>query len=746
MTSQVRDFVQLVLGDMRGNAVVGLMDKPGPKGQLNRFHDFVYPDQLDEIVGFFKNHSNEDAYLSPLLYGEQRNEKGKVRRIPENALTSQTIYQDSDTCEPQNFRLPPSIHLTTSSGKYQDFWVLTEPISAKEASDISHKVAIAHRDQGSDPSSWSANKLLRVPNTVNTRHGFPEQVQVQFSGVVYNFYDVAGAYENVTVESRAIIRLPAEVNYEGEGDLPDYATALDKLPSDFDLDILTKEHKEGTDRSRLRYRLLCDLFRTGLDFEDVLSLAWNAPVSRKWKEDPRNLRGLIAEALKAQQETEGQVYNPHFEPSEDEEEEGVSNQEWPKLLTEDERDSIRGDQNFLRRYDEFNRVKLGRQYNGPYVRMHAWQVLSAAFSTVGFIPRGNGPEGLNLFSMIVGDSGSGKTTALKPYQQCLNEIFGEDKGWYIGSNASPNALHEKLLERDGKFSVLNADEAHGWFRQVNTQQWADGIYEALAGFYDGDVPPMLRTGNREISGKSAKCHFNMHLQGTMDGELSLSTVLTRSMFLSGFLARFIWTIGEPSHMTQESMEETQSNADYVRLGYEPVIRQWAAEFSDTKTKLRAKHKRNSIAMMMDSESLARMSAVKWQITEMYRGDRNWEILQPSVMRLGPNIRRAASLLALEEGEDTVSLRHTLIAIEAAEEWVHSLAIMADKISDSEWKRLVEEVYQFIASKDRVSLEAVNRRFDSRHLKDLTMQIETLKAQGRVKETLERGKKWLNLAR
>jgi hypothetical protein len=703
---------------------------------------------LDEIVGFFGSHSNEDAYLSPLLYGEDRNDtNGKVRRIPENALTSQTIYQDSDTCEPSNFRLPPSIHLTSSAGRYQDFWVLTEPVPAAVASEISHRIAVAHRDQGSDPSSWSANKLLRVPNTINSKHGFPEAVTATHTGVIYNVDDISGAYDDVVIEKRAIVRLPANVSYETDQDLPDYATALDKLPTHFDIDILTKEHKEGSDRSRLRYRLLCDLFRAGtLSFEEVLSLAWHAPVSRKWKEDPRNLRGLISEALKAQLETEGQVYNPHLGDSDEDEEETVALQEWPSLLSEDERDSIRGDNNFLRRYDEFNRVKLGRFYNGPYVRMHAWQLLSAAFSTVGFIPRGNGPEGLNLFSMIVGDSGSGKTSALRVYNNCMDEVFVEDKGWHIGSNASPNALHEKLLERDKKFSVLKADEAHGWFRQVNTQQWADGIYEALAGYYDGDVPPILRTGNRELSGKSAKCHFNMHLQGTMDGELSLSTVLTRSMFLSGFLARFIWTIGDKSEMSRESMEETQSNADYVRLGYEPIARQWAAEFADTKTKLRAKHKRSSIALMMDQDALVRMSAVKWQITELYKNDRNWEILQPSIMRLGPNIRRAASLLALEEGEDTVSLRHTLLAIEAAEEWVNALAIMADRISDSEWKRAVEEVYSFISLKDRVSTEAVYRRFDSRETKLLYAQVEALKAQGRVKETLEKGKKWLNLAR
>lgn len=753
-----REFITTVLGDMRGNAILGLRDRPGPKGKVNRYFDFKYPEQIEEMVAFAAEHSNEDLYISPLVYGEERNTDkdspsyGKVRRTPENALTSNTVYQDSDTCPWDKFRLKPTIHVTTSAGRYQDFWVLSQPIPAGEAAEISHKIATAHKGDGSDPSSWSANKVLRIPFSVNTSHGFPEDVLVEVSGMVYDSLDIGGAYDDIELVSRPIVRLPADVSYDSDMDLPDYADALNKLPGNFNMELLTKPASDNADRSRMRYLMLCELFRAGtLSFEDALSLAWHAPVSRKWKEDSRNIRGLVAEALKAQSEVSYETGRGLSSPSTDLTEDQIAwfeerrKSELPKveLLTEEERDLIDGEETFITRFCQWAESRQGIYYNAPYARSAAWQFLSSAFVDTAFIARGNGPEYCNLFSMSIGDSGTGKTSMRKLWSTAMHELYPEDPQWNLGSNASPNALHEKLLERDGKFSCFNADEAHGWFKQVNGQQWSDGIYENIAGYYDGEVPPILRTGNRDISGKSGKSYFNMFMMGTLKGDLSLSNVLDRSMFLSGLLARFIWFIGDSKDMTEESMEEVESSAEYVRLGYEPVVRQWVAEFNEAKKRLRTEHKRKMIPIGMDRPALDRLSRAKWEIVRANRQNPNWEILEPSLRnRFGSNIRKAATLLAVEEGKDVIGLKHVLLAIEAAEEWLSSVLLMVEKISDSEWKRLVDEVHDFIASKSRVSLEAVHRRFSSRRSRDLSEHIDALKAQGRVFEKMESGKKWL----
>jgi hypothetical protein len=757
MEKALHQFFDLIWGSMEGNAILGLRDRPGPRGKVNRFTDFAYPQDIDQIVSWCIDHRNEDVYASPLMYGEERVpdknpetgeanwNAGAVRRTPENALTSLTIYQDSDTCAPENFRLRPSIHVQSSTGRYQDYWVLTNPVSAQEAANVSHRIAIAHRDQGSDPSSWSANKVLRVPLTTNTTHGFPEDVLVGFSGDIYDYLDVSGCYDDIDLEERPILRLPADVSYDDVQDLPEYSESLDKLPNGFDLSMLTKEVPSGVDRSAMRYRLLCDLFRAGtLEFEDVLSLSWHAPSARKWREDPRNLRGLIAEALKAQAEVayeSGEGISPAELPKED--------QYLKPLLTDDERACIAGDDNWLKRWDEWNRAKLGRAYNGPYVRMNGLSILSAAFSDTVFIPLANGEEPTGLYIMGVGDSGSGKSSHKKLYMQAMKEIF-EDPGWRLGSNASPNALHEALIERDRKVTILDADEAHGWFSQLTAgaQSWTAGTLENLALYYDGDVPPMRRTGNRDLSGKSATTYFGVHLMGTKKGKLSITNVLSEDMIFSGFLARFIWYIGEDKEFTEDSMEVNMTTGDYVLMGYEPMCRQWAAEFANTKKLLKIKFKnRSRIGIPWDREAVARIGKLKWDVDRMFRGRHpKWELLEPSLRRIGSNAMRVAALLAAEENSDTVTIRHVLIAVEMAEEWVRNMVTMTEGLSASDWKRACDQIASFIAGKNgRARREVVLRRFSDRKGRELGEQINDLIQQGVLREESdEKRAKWLVL--
>jgi hypothetical protein len=288
-----------------------------------------------------------------------------------------------------------------------------------------------------------------------------------------------------------------------------------------------------------------------------------------------------------------------------------------------------------------------------------------------------------------------------------------------------------------------ADEAHGWFNQVNNQQWATGTYEAIALYYDGTVPPMHKTGKKDLSGKSGKTFFLTHLMGTMKGEMSITNVLTRAMFFSGLMPRFTWYISDPRVVTQDSMEESNGDGEKYAHGYEPMARQWAAEFANTRKQMRAKHKRKSIPMNMTEEALNRLTKMKWEAREIAMNRNEWELLEPCMIRIGPNVRRAASLLALADERDTVTLDDLLFAIAAAEEWLSNLFTMAKLVSASMWARDVDEIEKFIQAKGgRALYEVVMRRFSSRRSRDLMEQVTSLMVQGRVKESNERGKKYL----
>lgn len=741
MTDDVyRTFITSVLGDMHGNAIMGRASGKTAAGKLavNIFDSFKYPEQIDDMVAYGEQHYNEDVYLSPLVYGDKLNDKGKIARTPENALTSQTVYLDSDLCTPDKYRLKPSIHVSTSQGRGHDYFLLDEPVPARASAEVAHKIATAHKEDGCDPSSWSANKVLRLPGTYNTSHGFPEAVLAEYTGEIYSLTDVDAAYENIELSERPIMgRVSDAVEVVQPEDLPDYAETLNKLPAKT-LDLALAEVKTGDTgyRSEARYKLLCDLFRLGdtLTYAEVLTVAWHAPACRKWsREDPRGINGLMMEANKAQVEVMWEA-GQGLEPPEEE-----AAKEPTALLSDSERAIVSNNQTFVDRYTSWAKQKTAKQ-NLPYDRMNAWNILSCAFSDVAFIPRKNGPEGLNLYMMTLGETTTGKSQSLKLRRTVLDEIFLDDKGYDLGGNASPNALGEKLIERDGKVSFFNKDEASGFFRQLATQDWTAGMADDLALLYDGVVPPMLRVGKKDM-GKSAKTQFIIHFMGV---PTEIVEGLNRDMFKSGFLARFIWAIGEPRTLSKDAVREEDSDGTEIKLGFEPMARQWAAEFGDIKRRLRNESSTGFIAIGISKEAADRMTEVKWTLANLVKTtDPNYDILNPSLVRLGVTIRKCASLLALADGRQQTEMVDVLNAIHYAEEWVRNLIVIASQISASSFERQTDEVEAFVkASDDRVRLERVNRRFKSWRMRDLQESISSLQQQGRIVEVSEKGVKYL----
>ena len=735
----MENFITTILGERSGNAFISRASGKTAAGKLNvNIHKtFKYPDQLKEMVEYAEAHSGEDVYLSPLLYGDKTNDKGNIARTPENALSSQTIYMDSDLCTPDKFRLEPSVHVVTSRGRGHDYWLLDEPIEARRAAEIAHKITTAHKEDGCDPSGWSANKVLRLPDTVNTSHGFPESVVAEYNGIIYNVMDMEGAYEDVDTIERPILGRETGVQVATPMELPDYTTALDKLPQHA-LNIALAEPKVGADgnRSESRYRLLCELFRLEgtITKEEAISIAWNAPASRKWsQEDPRGIHGLLAEANKAYGEIEWERGEGKEPPELDTAESNL------ELLKGDERQSLEHHSTWVDNYVDWAHSKLAKQ-NGPYDRINAWTILSCAFADIAFIPRKSGPEGLNLYTMTLGETTTGKSQALKLMRTVMDEVFAEDPGYNLGGNASPNALGEKLIERDGKVSLFNKDEAHGLFKQWATQDWTNGMMEDLALLYDGTVPPMLRVGKKEMS-KAAKTQFVMHLMGTPE---EIARSLNREMFKSGFLARFMWSIGEPRTLSKEAVKEEDSDGTEIKLGFEPMARQWAAEFSEIKRQLRAEQASNNIAVGITKEAAKRMTDVKWDLANLVKkSDPNWDIINPSLVRMGVTIRKCATLLAVSEGRKTTELADVLKAIEAAEEWVKNLMIVARNINASDFERACDEVEAFVNSKEeKVKIEFVNRRFKAWRVRDLQEAVGALTSQGRIKEVMDSGSKWL----
>jgi hypothetical protein len=727
----MHEFLTTIFGDQTGNVCIALRNGTGPDAPINLFQWFQYPAQLDTMVSYAESKRYEDVYFSPLVYGDALNDSGKIARTPENSLTTQVIYSDADTAQPSDFRLNPSISVKTSAGRYHCYWMLTEPVSSAEASEIAHRVTTAHKAQGSDSNGWSANKVLRVPGSVNTSHGFPENVTVSYTGEMYDVYDVSGAYDDIDVETSPFVmgRVQTTSTITVPEHLPNYAEVIQRLPTR--LSNLAIAEPDGSNRSELRWKLLGRLFaETDLTFDEVVSVGWHAPVSRKWtQEDARGIKGLIAEVSKIQALTiEGQGVAV---TSDLDSESGMS---WdtPELLTAEERALVDGITNYITTYVHDAGARVAKQ-NRPYDVINAWQWLTLITSEHGYIPRKNGPEPLGIYTCTLGETTTGKSQSIKSMFMYTNEWFKDDPAYNIGGNASASALGRKLLERNGKASFFNRDEAHGVLKTWVSQDWSTGMMEDLALLYDGKVPPQLRTGNWDESGKEARTYFGMHLMGTTEGIVG---IMNKDMFKSGFLARFCWAIGETREITFEGMAEDDMQDFDTRQAYDFAASQINSEINTNigRAKELAGVGQGMVPMFIDPEAARRLQEVKWKMAHLYESSPNWDILEPSLVRMGVTIRKIASALALAKGFHRVGLNEILFAIGQAEEWVANLLTVSSMIASSDFERGCNQIEEFIESKDgEVTIAALHRRFRALEPRVMQMFLESLTNQHRIYE-------------
>ena len=109
-----------------------------------------------------------------------------------------------------------------------------------------------------------------------------------------------------------------------------------------------------------------------------------------------------------------------------------------------------------------------------------------------------------------------------------------------------------------------------------------------------------------------------------------------------------------------------------------------------------------------------------------------------MIRFGINVRKCAVLVALSEGCKTVSLRHELIAIEAAEEWLNNIFAMVEQTTATAFTRSVDDVERFIAQQrnSEVRLEKVYARFNN-PFKYTDEWVAQLVKEGRIAKSMNR---------
>ncbi len=395
----------------------------------------------------------------------------------------------------------------------------------------------------------------------------------------------------------------------------------------------------------------------------------------------------------------------------------------PSLLSAEERDSVRGQHNFVTDYLAWAASKMNA-VNPAYNEINAWMSLSIAYADVGFIPYQSGAGELVLYTLTAGQTTSGKSASLKLLDALVSEIHRRDPEFDIGGDASPQALGDKLAERDGRISWFHKDEAHGMFKQLADPKYMPGMLEALAEMYDGKQPPILRK-----SGNTAKARVRMPLwlAGTPE---QLTTVLTKDLFSSGFLARFLWAVGNPRNVTPESVKAKYGVV--AEEGIDPWIAARSHDITNTRKLMRRGQGRSPVNFAAVAE---RADKGAWDIVQLVGEDHpNYDILNPSLVRLGETIRRCAALLALSRGETVVSMDDYLYALTHAETWAENLIKMASQIAASEFEQACNEIESYLAGMNdkRASKPSTYNRFRAIPVADFERSLYALIEQGRVR--------------
>jgi hypothetical protein len=393
--------------------------------------------------------------------------------------------------------------------------------------------------------------------------------------------------------------------------LPSYKASLDRLGAG-SVDLLIGE-PQG--RSNYFYVIRHLVAQPEVNNDEIASLVWSAPTTRDLARD-WGIDYLYANIGTARLKANAPIENPSL-PAGDPESKPFD----LTLLDDEERQLEHCVTTWIDGYMDWVSTKVNVM-NEPYHRQNALTVLACAFGSRVFAPLKSRAMGVNLFQIGLGGSSTGKSESISLRDQILRAVFEQDPTYDVGSNPSPEALHETLLKRDQKTSLFNTDEAAAPLDEFLNKSYQAGAVDRLTSYYESYVAPMLRRGQGgATTNQSAVVSFNMAMFGTPERVVGL---LSREQFESGFLARFLWTWSADVVADDSQYEESEAT-ERLAVAVDPAV----DAFADALGR-RSDTPRKGVPVLSDPEALKRLSANRKKMAEALVNHEQWPILQPSI--------------------------------------------------------------------------------------------------------------------
>lgn len=709
------DIVDEAYGSNEGwaNIVVGHYEADKPL-IIDIDQWFHWPDERDAANDFIAEHNETDVYFCTSLSTEKR--RGKSF-----ASVGNMVYVDADLCEPDKFRVKPTFSVQTSPGHYQCYWLLDGGATAAELAEVSHRICIAHADDGCDPSGWITAKLMRVPGTTHTKD--PENPhtvkEVDQTGQMFSLEDLQAAYADVEIPLTVTI-----TDRSIPDDLPRLIDVVARISNDDDLyDLYLHEPTESDDRSKLRWRLSLDMFRLGFKAEEVY-VAVASTKYNKYVDNHRPPEDLWAEVLKAEATYEQEIVPPADETN-------MVTEEQIVFVSEEERQNIQPC--FIDDYEAWVATRSPLSAH-KYNRSLAFMLLSNVYGGWAYILPQFGPMYLNLWTLMLGDTTATRKSTARDLMLAVLSAWearlGEGKHIEIGSDFTSEGLNAALADRDGEVSFIHRDEMQGFFQEMFTKNYMAGAVESMTDLYGGKVKKTMRASAKNSQQKNVRTVFNFLGIGI---ETETASVLTAKNFKSGFLPRALWCVADPPEWQPEHEHVIQLDPDNHAgaVDNDPAVTEFCNQFSKGRRKWDQGHGKAQ-PILMTEEALARWNQWKVDSKAVVRGKDNENLLEPARDRMSYSIWKAAALLAMHERSDKIELRHILYVLRESEVWFKDLIRMANAVAASDFEGRVNEVEDFIAKskKGRPTAE-IYRKFSSYRKGEVDEFIANLRSQGRI---------------
>lgn len=684
------DYFDQLWEGLDGRAVIALLDENrAPRNQ--RF--FVWPGQRPQLLAYVEQNADKDVYTCPTLFKANRARKSVAK-------STRVVHADDDGFESggQGYLAEPSMTVHTSPGHKHDYWLISDTTDPSVIEPLAHSVSDTHsKDEGLD-NCWAVNHLLRVPGTSNTKYAEPFPVTFETTGAVYTLDEFSAVYPPVIIEA---------AQFREMRELPGRGDALSSLRASPELmRMMNKTSAGNVDRSDALFLLEQELFRSGADDEAAYVICLTHAFN-KFADKTNGDEKLWEDILRARAKSESGV------PEEADEIQALVTVEPSKkdksvdFLTAEEKLGMAP--TFIDDYRAWAESKTDAATE--YHVASAFTILATVFSDFGHALPKYGPVNLNLWFMILGETTRSRKSTTRGQMLKFIKALSDDENYHydLGSDFTPEALDNALLERPYRSALLHRDEAQGWIQEMDKKAYMAGAKQKMTELFDGHVSGKLRATGDQKRRPSVEVSLNLYLMGIAS---QVAEYLTQDDFRSGFLTRFIFIEGKPAPRSRESDWVEQADIHEIKMGDE-VFTALVNRIEKSR-----QHWENfvqpdgpTVAVPASKEAWARLWLFVTQVLDEAEGSARHAIIDAASQRLAVTIMKVATLLAMMDCCDEVELPHMLSAINYASSWFGHMVNMANRISESGWARRQTEVEEYVVMKGGTAKwETVYRHF------------------------------------